>query len=298
MKDNSRHVAVFGYSSVDYSMRVREFQGMGSTTLVQRRLSSTWPEAGGIARFFPGLVGDYETSAISWVGSDAPSHEWIREIERLGAQTSGIAVLPGTAPTSYLFHDSEGATACFFVPGILDSSQQTISQTQSQMLIHASHVIAAVAPEVATRELLEILNPTTQLIWIVKSDRESLPLDLRTHLFERADVIIYSHQELAFLQEISAIRNNDPLDAGLAEKLIIKTSGKSDVQCANNGDRSSYAVAPVKGEINATGAGDFFAGQFIGSYISTRNLSDSVNIAIVRTFDFLSNRASEKVDTQ
>jgi len=298
MKDSSRHVAVFGYSSVDYSMRVREFQGVGSTTLVQRRLSSTWPEAGGIARFFPGLVGDFETSAISWVGSDTPSHEWINEIERLGGQISGITVLPGTAPTSYLFHDSEGATACFFVPGILDSSQQTISETQNHMLMHASHVIAAVAPEVATRGMLEILDPLAQLIWIVKSDRESLPVDLRTSLFLRADVIIYSHQELAFLQEISLVGNNDPLDAGFEGKLIIRTSGKSDIECAHNTDRSTYSVIPVQGEINATGAGDFFAGQFIGSYISTRILSESVKIAIARTFDFLSNRASEKVDSQ
>lgn len=298
MKGSTRHVVVFGYSSLDYSMRVREFQEVGNTTLVQHRLSPTWPEAGGIARFFPGLVGDFETSAISWVGSDALSQEWIREIERLGGQIFAITALPGTAPTAYLFHDSVGASTCFFAPGILDPSRQTLSTTQSHLLKNASHVIAAVAPEAATRELLDILESTTKLIWIVKSDRESLPVKIRTRLFERANLIIYSHQELTFLQEIPLIGSKDPLDAKFIDKLIIRTSGKSNVECAHNGIRSSYAVAPVEGEINATGAGDFFAGQFVGSYISTLNLSDSVNSAISKTSVFLINRSHEKVGTQ
>lgn len=298
MKISSQNVVVFGYSSVDYSMKVRDFQGVGNTTLVQHRLSQSWPEAGGIARFFPGLVGDFETSAISWVGSDALSQEWIREIERLGGQIFAITALPGTAPTAYLFHDSVGASSCFFDPGILDSSRQTLSPTQSRLLKNASYVIAAVAPEVATHELLDILESTTQLIWIVKADRESLPVKIRTRLFERANLIIYSHQELTFLQEIPLIGGKDPLNANFIDKLIIRTSGKSDVECAHNGIRSSYSVAAVEGEVNATGAGDFFAGQCIGSYISTLNISDSVNIAISKTFAFLLNRAHEKVGTQ
>lgn len=298
MTGKSSNVVVFGYSSVDYSMRVRDFQGKGNTTLVQRRLSSAWPEAGGIARFFPGLVGDYEISAISWVGSDTPSQDWIQEIQNIGVHISGISVLPGTAPTAYLFHDSAGATTCFFAPGISDSSQQTISEAQSQLLLNASHVIAAVGPEVATRQLLEILKPSTQLIWTVKADSESLPLKIRTRLFQRADIIIYSHQELTFLQEISLIGDVDPLEANFANKLIIRTSGKSEVECADNGARTSFAVEPIEGEIDATGAGDYFAGQFVCSYISSTNLSASVKLAISRTFNFLSTRINEKVPTQ
>ena len=298
MNNKPTFVVVIGYSSVDYSMRVRDFRGIGNTTLVQRRLSATWPEAGGIARFFPGLVGGLECSAISWVGSDIQSQECTQEIERSGVNTSGISVLAGTAPTAYLFHDSSGSTSCFFAPGILDSSQQIISESQSQLLLNASHVIAAVGPEVATRQMLEILKPSTVLVWTVKADSESLPIELRTRLFERANIIIYSHQELPFLQEISTIGENDPLEANFSGKLIIRTSGKSEVECTNNGARATFAVDPIEGEINATGAGDYFVGQFVGSYISSTNLSASMNLAISRTSVFLANRTYEKVSTQ
>jgi hypothetical protein len=298
MNNKSSFVVVIGYSSVDYSMRVRDFRGIGNTTLVQRRLSATWPEAGGVARFFPGLVDGSKCAAISWVGSDKQSQEWTQEIESIGVDTSGISVLAGTAPTSYLFHDTLGSTTCFFAPGILDSSHQIISESQSQLLLNASHVIAAVGPEAATRQMLEILKPSTVLIWTVKADSESLPLDLRTRLFQRANIVIYSHQELPFLQEISLIGDKDPLQANFAKKLIIRTSGKSQVECTDDGVRASFEVDPIEGEINATGAGDYFAGQFIGSYIPTTKLSASVELAISRTSIFLSNRTYEKVSTQ
>lgn len=298
MKVRSQHVVVFGYSSVDYSMQVREFQGVGNTTLVQHRLSRAWPEAGGIARIFHGLVGDFEASAVSWVGSDALSQEWIGEIERLGGQTFAITVLPGAVPAAYLFHDLEGGSTCFFDPGILDASKQALSATQITLLKNASHVIATVAPELATSELLDILDTTTQLIWIVKADRASVPLKIRTRLFERANLIVYSHQELSFLQEIPSIGNTDPLNGDFRNKLIIKTSGKSDVECVNNGNRASFAVVPVEGEVNATGAGDFFAGHLVGLYISNLKLSESVKVAIAKTSAFLSDRAHSKVGKQ
>ncbi len=292
MDNKGFRVAIIGYASNDYSMRVARFEAVGKTTLVSKRLTSAWPEAGGIARIFSGLSGKIDSDAISWVGEDAQSELWKEEVEKYGGNTAGVDSLDGNSPSAYLFHDGNGDTECFFDPGLDDPSAQKLSIGQASLLSMATHVVSAIGPEPATRMMINSLGDSVVLIWIVKADAGSLPLDLRTLLFERANVVIYSHQEDPFLRGIPALESNDPLESPFRSKLIIKTAGKANIEWAFGGLRSSSPVTPIAGEINATGAGDFFTGSFVAHYLLTADPRASIEKACQATFHFLESRTT------
>ncbi len=290
MVNNSCRVAIIGYASNDYSMRVAKFESVGKTTLVSKRLTSAWPEAGGIARIFSGLSGRVGSDAISWVGEDAQSILWKEEVEKYGGNASGVDSLAGNSPAAYLFHDGNGDTECFFDPGLDDPSAQKLSTQQASLLSMATHVVSAIGPEPATRMMIDSLQDSVVLIWIVKADAESLPLDLRELVFARANIVIYSHQETPFLRCIPILQSNDPLESPFPEKLVIRTAGNANIEWSIGGQRSNTPVTPITGEINATGAGDFFAGSFVANYLLTSDPGASIKKACQDAFHFLESR--------
>ena len=294
MMPSRNQIAVCGYSSNDYSMQTEKFEGFGHTTLIRKRLSTSWPEVGGIARFIPGLSAQNEVSVISWVGNDLASDEWIQGAKNSGGRVEGIAKLNGTAPTSYLFHQSQGETLCFFHQGIRDPESQILDSQQISIIQDSSHVVLAISPERVTQSLLGILDSTQTLMWVVKADSLSQSIDLRSKLFERADIIVYSHQEEAFLREIPFIGNKNPLDLTAQNKILIMTSGKSQVQWAEKGDRYTSDVIPIEDQVNSTGAGDYFAGQFFGNYTQRFATNICISEAISKTHDFLRLRDHER----
>jgi sugar/nucleoside kinase (ribokinase family) len=293
MENNKFRVAIIGYASNDYSMRVAKFESVGKTTLVSKRLTSTWPEAGGIARIFAGLSGSVVADAISWVGKDAQSKSWKEEVEKYGGNTEGVDSLAGHSPSAYVFHDGSGDTECFFDPGLDDPSAQELSLNQDSLLSIATHVVTAIGPEPAARMMLGSLNDSVVLIWIVKADAESLPLDLRALMFARANVVIYSHQEDPFLRSIPLLQSTDPLDSPFHKKLVIRTAGNANIEWATSGVRSSTPVTPITREINATGAGDFFAGSFVANYLLTADPGTSIQKASDAAFHFLESRTTK-----
>jgi sugar/nucleoside kinase (ribokinase family) len=286
-------IAVCGYSSNDYSMQTEKFEGFGHTTLIRNKLSTSWPEVGGIARFIPGLSAQNKVSAISWVGDDLASDGWIQGVKNSGGRVEGIAQLSGNAPTSYLFHQSKGETLCFFHQGIRDPESQNLDSQQISIIQDSSHVVLAIAPERVAQSLLGILDLAQTLMWVVKADNGSQSIELRSKLFERANIIVYSHQEEAFLKKIPFIGNKDPLDLTDQSKVLIMTSGKSQVHWAEKGNRYTSDVVPIEDQVNSTGAGDYFAGQFFGNYIQRIATNICISEAISKTYDFLRLRDHE-----
>ena len=290
----AKTISVIGYASLDYSMSILDFELWGKTSIIGRRLSSSWPEAGGIARLLPGLVGSSTVNAISWVGEDSTSQLWIDALERSGSSTLGVSRIPGTAPTSYLFHDHAGRTMCFFDPGILDASLMTLSQRPTEYVRDSDVVVSAVSPQAATRQMLEVIRPESLLAWVIKADPHSLPLDLRIRLLKRADVVIYSHQEDEFL---ASALGTGPAGKTLDElpgKVLIRTAGDGDIRWNRDAEKGSCAVTPISQIIDSTGAGDWFAGQFLGMYLVTADVVSSIEWAISSTRDFLQNREKQE----
>jgi sugar/nucleoside kinase (ribokinase family) len=266
-------------------MSILDFELWGKTSIIERRLSSGWPEAGGIARLSPGLVGSSTVHAISWVGEDSSSQLWIDALERSGSSTLGVSRIPGTAPTSYLFHDHAGRTMCFFHPGILDASLMTLSQRQTEYVRDSDVVVSVVSPEAATHQMLEVIRPESMLVWVVKADPHSLPLNLRIRLFKRADMVIYSHQEDEFLVTALGTDHAGKALDEIAGKVLIRTAGDGDIRWNRDSEKGSCQVTPIS---------QIIAGQFLGKYLVTEDLASSIELAISSTGDFLQNREKQE----
>lgn len=273
-----KRVVAVGYASLDHSMGVETFHGAGRTSLVNR--AGAGPEPGGIARLFAGL-GGHACNAISWVGQDAASEQWIAALRSRGVNVEAVQQLAGHMPTSFLFHSQSGDTMCFFDSGITDADAMQLTTPGIDALVKADVVIIAVGPRAACEAVLEHVSPDAQLVWVVKADPEAFPVPLRKQLIARANVVLHSHQEDSFIRE-----------AWNAEfpGLVIRTAGAESVQWTHGAFAGLIPVDPVLGATDATGAGDWFAGHFIGSFMAGSPVDEALRIAVRESHSYLVGR--------
>lgn len=271
-------VVVVGYASTDFSMDIADFEGVGRTSLITRR--PTHSEPGGIARFFSGLVG-HAGRAITWVGTDDTSRQWINALESWGVNTTGVHAMQGRMPTSFLFHTSGGGSMCFFDSGIVDVAAMHMSAQDEEAISTANVVLVAVGPSQVSQRVLEIMRPDATLMWVVKADPHAFPIELRQNLASRADVIFHSHQEDAFLTEVAA---------QIGTALVIRTAGSDPVLWRQGDQSGELAVTPLDRQVDATGAGDWFVGYFVGLHLEGVDVETAIRTAIEATRGFLVNR--------
>lgn len=273
-----KHVVVTGYASMDLSLDVSAFEGVGRTTLVTRRPAEMEP--GGIARFFPGLR-EHRTRAISWVGSDEPSQRWVRAVAAHAVDVSGVHEMSGRMPTSLLFHADEGGSMCFFDQGVADPNDMLLSTSDEEAIASADLVLIAVGPSQVSERILQLLGVGTCLVWVVKADPMAFPVELRAALAARANVILHSHQEDSFLADAAS---NAP------SALFVRTAGREPVEWRHGSEHGALAVRTLDRHVDATGAGDFFAGHFVGQYLADVDIETALTSAIEVTHRFLANR--------
>lgn len=273
-----KQVVVAGYASMDLSMDVAAFEGVGRTTLVKRRPSTMEP--GGIARFFPGLV-KHRVRANSWVGSDESSRQWVEALKTNAIDVGGVYALAGRMPTSFLFHAGEGGSMCFFDQGVADPNEMRLAATDEEFIASADLVLIAVGPRQVSERILQILGAGTRLVWVVKADPVAFPVELRAALAMRADVILHSHQEDAFLAEGAS---------HAPSALFVRTAGDRPVEWRQGNEHGTLAVRALEKHVDATGAGDFFAGHFVGQYLAGVDVETALTSAIEATHGFLANR--------
>lgn len=270
-------VTVIGYSSMDHSMRIGSFQGAGHTTLIEGGAGAV--EAGGIARIFDGLEG-CTSRAVSWVGQDELSLRWIRALQSVGVDVSGVQALEGHMPTSYLFHAGSGESLCFYDAGI--GAPHALTSEARTAIKDADSLVVAIGPTAMTEAALDLVSDNAVVVWVVKADPVSFPLALRQQLVHRADVILHSHQEDDFLRSVGARPRSDAL--------IVRTAGESPIVWQQGEQVGSVDVEPITGPINATGAGDHFAGCFLGAYLRQQDVERSLQTAADATRGFLQYR--------
>lgn len=280
-----KRVLVIGYASLDRSMGVDTFQGAGRTSLVTR--PGGGPEPGGIARLFAGLA-DHSPAAVSWVGQDEASAQWIGALQRRGVNTEAVQQLDGHMPTSFLFHADSGDTMCFFDAGIADPTGMQLSTSAVEAIRNADVVIVAVGPHAACEQALDVLPPAAELVWVVKADPQAFPVTTRRRLIARADAVLHSHQEDAFMRE--AWSSEFP-------GLVIRTAGADSVQWTHGADAGLAPVEPVSVSTDATGAGDWFAGHFVGAYVAGNSVDYSVAHAVRASHAYLVGRGRDLVNS-
>lgn len=251
-------VLVAGYASVDYAMAVAPFRGVNATTLVHER-ADEWPRVGGIAHVTSAAARATSAAvgALSWVGPDDAGRFWRSAVEASGVGTAAVAVTGTRTPNSHLIYPEDGGTICLFDAA---DCHAALSEVQAEAVRAADWVVLTVGPTAPTRAVLDELRDDSKLVWIVKDDEAAVPVDLRRDILRRADVVTMSEGESGF-----AAATGELMGAGA---LVVETMGSKGARLSRVLDgrlhtEGTVPAIPVLG-VDTTGAGDTFAGTFVG----------------------------------
>lgn len=276
-------IAVAGYASVDYAMRLAPFRGLDATTIVRSR-AEVWPRIGGIAHVTSAIAQatNAAVSAISWVGPDDEGVLWRDFVAATGVDVASVAVSGTRSPSSQLLYPEDGGTICLFDPA--DCHPAALLAVQRRVIEQADWVILTVGPVAVTRMILQAVRPDTRLAWVVKSDAASVPADLRREILQRADIVTMSENERGFV--------DDQLDQLRPGVLVVETQGARGSRVLEWADgllveRGTVESTRVSG-VDTTGAGDTFTGTLIAG-LARRDGDDLLAEAVLT--DLL--RASE-----
>ena len=239
-----------------------------------------WPRLGGSPAYVAAALvaaGARDAAPVSWVGDDAEGAIYRNRLQALGVRTDGISTGPGQTPVCVLAYQPDGRCYCLYDPGLTASAH--LDDGQRVLLREAEAICATVGPTKATWETLRLARPDATLLWAVKADRRSVPLDLAAALAARAEVIVFSRGEADFAAEAFATAS-----PRARHQLRIETRGREGVAFMENDITRIVPVEAVEAD-DSTGAGDTFVGAFLAAWMKTADpeLAIKAGAATART---------------
>ena len=252
-------VAVIGYASLDYAVRLDRPSRLDRTATILSR-PSDWPRVGGSAAYVCAALaacGVRDALPISWIGDDAEGARYRDGVRRLGVSDEGITTRRGQSPVCILAYEPGGGCHCFYDPGLHKPLE--LDARQAALIAAADTLCVTIGPPEATRAALALARPEAALIWAVKADPRAAPPDIAAALVARADAVVFNRGEAPFVDEAFAAAAAAPRRA-----IRIETRGRDGVAVAEGGVTHVLPVDPVEVE-DTTGAGDTMVGGFIAA---------------------------------
>lgn len=254
-------VAITGYASLDYVVRLEDAPRRDATVIAAR--ADAWPRLGGSPSYVAmALVraGVGRAVPLTWVADDEAGGQFVAALAAARVPTDGVArSLPGGTPVCILAYSPDGACFCLYDPGA--GRSVGFDPRQRSILDEAGWVCLTAGPAEATRQALARLAAGQCLCWAVKADGDAFPPDLRTAIAARADLIVFSRGEHPFIAAA--------LDAAprTSERILVETRGAEGAHLTVGGTTALIAAAPVAAA-DPTGAGDTFVGGMLASLIA------------------------------
>ncbi len=249
------NIVVTGYASMDYALRLDSPAAPDRTATIISR-PREWPRLGGSPAYVASALaeaGARGATPISWIGDDAQGLRYREELRLRGVAIEGVRARPGRTPVCILAYQPDGGCLCLYDPG-LDPAPQ-LDDGQRALIRAADLICLTVGPAQATHEALALASPDAKIVWAVKADPRATPPELAAALAARADLVVHSQGEAAFVAEAGALRR---------EAIRIETRGAAGVALYSNGEETRVAVDPLSTD-DTTGAGDAWLGGFLAA---------------------------------
>ena len=284
-------VAVVGYASLDYVVRLDSAPRLDRTSTILSR-AIEWPRLGGSPAYVAAALmggGVRDTMLISWVGDDRESERYRAILANIGVDARGVGVRPGKTPVCILAYEPDGGCHCFYDPGLRHEPE--LDEYQRALITAADALCVTIGPAGATRQALALVRADAAVAWVVKADPRAVPRDLAPALAARADIVIFSRGEAAFVEE--AFEG----DRGAVRRpILVETRGRKEVALSQDGEIDVIPVDPVETD-DPTGAGDTFAGGFLAAWLASADLAGAARSGAAAARGMLAERVcSSRLD--
>ncbi|HXT07597.1 MAG TPA: carbohydrate kinase family protein [Roseiarcus sp.] len=251
-------IVVIGYASLDFVVCL-DAPALPDRTATILSRPRQWPRLGGSPAYVCAALvaaGAQDVMPASWVGDDDEGARYREELRRLGVAADGVSLRVGRTPVCLLAYQPDGGCVCLYDPGLATPIE--LDETQQDHIRAADALVVTVGPPAATRRALACARADAKLIWIVKADLRATPPDLAVALAARADIVVHSEGEAAFVAEALAAAG------GHSGRVRIETRGARGVAIHTGATETLVAADPLDVE-DATGAGDTWVGGFLAA---------------------------------
>ena len=249
-------LVVTGYASMDYVVALNGFVQVDKTTLVSHRDSTAWPRLGGCVSYVSvaAALAGHRVTPISWVGSDRDADAFRDGLNKLNISTAGIHRQSDSAsPVAMLIYQADGSCSCLFDRAF--SGTEILAPTQLDAIGRADHLCLTAGPGPLMDPILNARKPSAKLYWVLKNDVSCFTPQICERLSSEADVIFGNRAESHMIDGLTS-----------QSTTIVTTNGTAGVDIYTGGLHIETKVNYVETN-DPTGAGDTFAGGYIGALI-------------------------------
>jgi len=277
-------VAVVGYASLDYVVRLDTAARPDRTSTILSR-APDWPRLGGAPAYVAAALaagGVRDATAVSWVGDDREGERYRAGLADRGLSAEGIGVRPGRTPVCILAYEPDGGCHCLYDPGL--RGEPEMDQRQRNLIVAADALCITVGPAGATREALALARADASAAWVVKADPRAVPRELVQALAARADIIIFSRGEAAFIEDALKRANAS------RRPVVVETRGRCEVALKHGNGIDVVPVDPIEID-DPTGAGDTFAGGFLAARLTGADPATALRAGVAAARAMLAERS-------
>ena len=281
-------VAITGYASLDYVLRLEGAPRPNETVIGAR--AGLWPRLGGSPAYVARALtrAGIRATPITWVADDLDGTRYAAALACENVPTEGIArTLAGNTPACILAYGPAGECFCLYIPEA--GRTAGLGDSQRNILRAAEWVCLTVGPAEANRAALAAIAPHQRLAWVVKGDADAFPPALRADLAARADLIVHSRGERAFVAEALAA-------ASRPGRMLVETLGAEGASVTVDGVTALVAPEATVAAADPTGAGDPFVGGLLAALLAApEDAAAAVRAGQRAAHDMLRARQEERI---
>ncbi len=211
---------------------------------------------GGNIAWSLGLLGE-RSALIGSVGEDFD--EYRQALEEVGVDTSGVKVVPGEYTASgFLNADMHGNQIVSFYPGAMSASRDIDLTAAANEADYA--IVGAHDPEGMMRHVREVAASRARLVFDPSQQIPILTGEQLAEGIELADVVVANDYEYSMIGRKTDLSLDD---IERKVEMTVVTYGDNGSEIRTGGERVHIPVAPLRGMVDPTGAGDAYRAGLI-----------------------------------